>query len=474
MEEHNRPKHDLVLEGENGADMERRCTFWLPRKNRYCANSRFKDSLFCGNHNSRPEGQWIPCPLDPSHLVLKQNVERHVKRCPMLKQVQSLSLQPFYRKGINAGREDEETLSVRDSISPKPLTVPLDNVSSEMKRDIVHNMSVLEFSNLVGKIESVYESFSNDIQDSYRIPEACSRWIKCAVEERKLPFQEKHVMQQASILGNLEIFGVLKSSLGRKPFECKEEEDVVPAVIEFGAGRGYLTQMLADCYGIKRVFLVERKSYKLKADRSLRQNEDLMLERLRIDIEDLDLNAVEPLEGVPFLAIGKHLCGAATDLALRCCFPEKNDQYDANKNFGGLAIATCCHHLCQWKHYTNKKYFLDLGITKDQFHAITWFTSWAVDANHGSEISDNTDCASNLLSIDRENGDQQASGAGKILTDMKPCERAALGFKCKRIIDMGRLLWLRKRGLNTLLVRYVPSTISPENYLLIAKPHTRM
>lgn len=64
-------------------------------------------------------------------------------------------------------------------------------------------------------------------------------------------------MQQASILGNLEDFGVLKNS-------SDEDQNEVPAVVEFGAGRGYLTQLLADCYGIKRVFLVERKSYKLK------------------------------------------------------------------------------------------------------------------------------------------------------------------------------------------------------------------
>jgi len=77
-------------------------------------------------------------------------------------------------------------------------------------------------------------------------------------------------MQQASIVGNLENFGLLKNSLGRKTSECVEpvekKEEVVPAVIEFGAGRGYLTQMLADCYGIQRVFLVERKAYKLKVD----------------------------------------------------------------------------------------------------------------------------------------------------------------------------------------------------------------
>lgn len=85
---------------------------------------------------------------------------------------------------------------------------------------------------------------------------------------RKLPFQEKHVMQQASILGNLEEFGVFKNDVGRE--QCgsegayEGEKNGVPAVVEFGAGRGYLTQMLADCYGIQRVFLVERKSYKLK------------------------------------------------------------------------------------------------------------------------------------------------------------------------------------------------------------------
>lgn len=36
----------------------------------------------------------------------------------------------------------------------------------------------------------------------------------------------------------------------------------------------------------------------------------------------------------------------------------------------------------------DKQYLLDLGITKEEFHAVTWFTSWAVDADHGSDVSD--------------------------------------------------------------------------------------
>ena len=80
-----------------------------------------------------------------------------------------------------------------------------------------------------------------------------------------MPFQEKHVKQQASILGNLEDLGVLKSSLGKEFCDVYGDNiNCVPAVVEFGAGRGYLTQMLADGYGIKIVFLVKRKSYKLK------------------------------------------------------------------------------------------------------------------------------------------------------------------------------------------------------------------
>lgn len=72
------------------------------------------------------------------------------------------------------------------------------------------------------------------------------------------------MLQQTSILGNLEEFGVLKKPSIEQNDSSYED---VPAVVEFGAGRGYLTQIIADCYGIKQVFLVDRKSYKLKVCR---------------------------------------------------------------------------------------------------------------------------------------------------------------------------------------------------------------
>ncbi|XP_002515211.2 tRNA:m(4)X modification enzyme TRM13 [Ricinus communis] len=431
---------------------EHRCKFWLPKKNRSCANTPLSDSPFCGNHTQRCNGQWIPCPIDSSHSVLKENLEGHIKRCPLLKQTQSLSLQPFYQKGINAGKEDD------------------DDITSEMKRNAVYSMTVSEFYKLIKKIESIHASLCNDILESFKLPEACNMWIKREIDS-KLPFQEKHVKQQAAILGNLEDFGVLKSTLGNKV--CDDDNaNCVPAVVEFGAGRGYLTQMLADCYGIKRVFLVERKSYKLKADRSLRQKESLILERLRIDIEDLNLNAVESLQGVPYLAIGKHLCGPATDLTLRCCFSKQSSEHNMghcsdNDFLRGLAIATCCHHLCQWKHYINKNLIADLGITKEEFHAITWFTSWAVDADHGSDLS--IDGRFHLQSMEEEQCGGDADGVEDAVRNMKAVQRAILGFMCKQIIDMGRMIWAKECGLDAKLVKYVPSVVSPENHLLIAR-----
>ncbi|KAJ0053920.1 hypothetical protein Pint_00798 [Pistacia integerrima] len=440
--------------------MEKRCKFWLPKKNRFCANLPLNDSIFCGNHNPSSDNQWIPCPIDPSHSVLQENLEGHVKRCPLLKQVQSLTLQPFYQKGINAGKEDEGEQLDTNTVE--------DNVTSEMKRNTVYSLTVPEFRNLIKKIESIHDLICNDIRESFKIPEACNLWIKREVD-RKLPFQEKHVVQQASILGNLEEFRVLKNSVG-----MDQDDEERPAVVEFGAGRGYLTQMLADCYGTKRAFLIERKSYKLKADRSLRQKESLTIERLRIDIEDLNMNAVESLRGIPYVAIGKHLCGPATDLTLRCCLAREVSQENVEQSSGkhhmrGLSIATCCHHLCQWKHYINKKYVSSLGIAKEEFHVITWFTSWAVDADHGSDDFDVTDSKLNLESIGKEVGGEVTGGVEEIVRNMKAVERAVLGFKCKQIIDMGRLMWIKERGLETEFVKYVPAGISPENHLLIAR-----
>lgn len=68
-----------------------------------------------------------------------------------------------------------------------------------------------------------------------------------------------------------------------------------------------------------------------------------------------------------------------------------------------------------------------------------------------------------------ERWDRGANGVEDVVRNMKAVERAVLGFKCKQIIDIGRMMWVKEREFDAQLVKYVPSSISPENHLLVAK-----
>lgn len=74
-----------------------------------------------------------------------------------------------------------------------------------------------------------------------------------------------------------------------------------------------------------------------------------------------------------------------------------------------------------------------------------------------------------MFCSEKEVGSGVAVGVEDIVRNMKAVERAVLGFMCKQIIDAGRLMWMKERGLEAKLIKYVPSSISPENHLLIAK-----
>ena len=112
--------------------------------------------------------------------VLSENLEGHMKRCPLLKQTQSLSSQPFFQKGINGGKDDEDGGDEKGAMVPT--LASLENTTSVMKRNAVYSMSVTEFSKLINKIQSIHSSICNDIRDSHKVPEACDIWIKREVD----------------------------------------------------------------------------------------------------------------------------------------------------------------------------------------------------------------------------------------------------------------------------------------------------
>ncbi|KAI3899013.1 hypothetical protein MKW92_011243 [Papaver armeniacum] len=364
-----------------------KCKQWLTKKKRCCSLNPMNESLFCVHHNTEVDDQRISCSLDPSHSILERNLEKHLKKCSALTKPQSnnIELEPFYNKGINCGK----------------------------KRRVMYETPVPDFDEIIRKIEDAYTTIcaSYEIRDSFKKPEACSIWMQEEVE-RKVSYQGKHV-QHASIMGNLE--------------EVRLSSEY--AVVEFGAGRGYLSHGLAQCYGMRNIVMIERGCYKLEVDGRLKKEQNMIVERLKIDIEDLDLQAVECLKGVPYVAVGNHVCGSAIDLILRCCIESDN----AGK-LRGLAVATCCHHHCQYKDYINKQYLSGFGIGREEFDVMTSLTNWDV----------------------------------QIIHRMTADEKALLRLKCKAIIDIGRLMWAKQQPDFTAdIVKYVPSKISRENNLLV-------
>ena len=115
--------------------------------------------------------------------------------------------------------------------------------------------------------------------------------------------------------------------------------------VEFGAGKGYLTALLAECTGARKLVMMDQGAFGLKADRyallglfhgakcapedmlsplsqvlRCRYLRDCDMTRARCDIVDFDPGGVPAIADAAagWVAMGKHLCGGATDLMLRC------------------------------------------------------------------------------------------------------------------------------------------------------------
>ena len=94
--------------------------------------------------------------------------------------------------------------------------------------------------------------------------------------------------------------------------------------------------------------------------------------------------------GAPWVAFGKHLCGAATDFTLRSCAREHRKRLQHGQQQGGgqqqqaagaapggvrgLAVATCCHHRCSWRHFVAQEVMLQQGFSPQEFEVIAWMT----------------------------------------------------------------------------------------------------
>uniref|UniRef100_A0A8B9F7V6 tRNA:m(4)X modification enzyme TRM13 n=1 Tax=Amazona collaria TaxID=241587 RepID=A0A8B9F7V6_9PSIT len=447
-----------------------RCAYFVERKKRFCKMAPAPGRRFCGEHGQQEEENGrkrIPCPLDPKHTVYEDQLQKHLKKCNSREKPKPV----YFVQDINAGLQDVAEIPEK--------RVPLSSLSKE------------ELENLIIKLKKASNGLEFHLKEQILSHQALQEALN---DPKNGESAFKHLKQQASILGNMEKLHLLG------PGRC---------FIEFGAGRGKLSHWVdVALQNVEDVqfLLVERATTRFKVD-GKHQRRDSIFERLQVDIQHLCLNKVPILEKkkLPVVGMGKHLCGAATDLALRClveryaaCCDAQNeepapkrsrtDQAEVASNssadnesskadckpVAGIVIALCCHHKCDWTHYVGREFFKSVGLGPVEFHCFQRMSSWATCGMRETTNKASASEASEEQTGDTEEHEQAfskiESGPDTLQGILTVEERKEIGSLCKRLIDHGRIEYLQQRGYKAVLQYYIESAVSLENVLLTAVP----
>lgn len=443
------------------APLPGRCAFYVAKKKRYCKMVVGNGKKFCGEHaDSDSERKRIPCPLDPKHTVFEDSLAKHLKKCNSKEKPKPV----YYVKDINAGSVTEEENTI-------------DEVS-------IAERSKEELNSLIQKLKTALNGLNTEPDTSLLSHPALNDALN---DPKNGNFAYKHLKQQASILGNMEALELLG------PERC---------YVEFGAGKGKLSHWihvaLQEAENV-HFLLVERSSTRFKVD-GKHKNTDSTFDRLQVDIQHLDLSRVPFLQEkqLPVIAVGKHLCGAATDLALRCLFERSAKDKDCEpptkriklQEKGGeeqtrsiesseevvvlgLTVALCCHHRCEWRHYVGKDFFRERGLGETEFSAFQRMSSWATCGMSRVKSSLNPEKSTQENVEDGEEGEHEESSENMpdhLNNDISAEEREHVGRLCKMLINHGRLHYLQQRGFKPSLRYYTSRDVSLENVLLTALP----
>ncbi|KAM9761967.1 tRNA:m(4)X modification enzyme TRM13 homolog [Menidia menidia] len=444
------------------APLPGRCGFFVEKKKRFCKMIVGKGKRFCGEHATMEDGggsRRIVCPLDPKHTVTEDKLDKHLKKCNSRQRPRPV----YFVENINSRAAEGEQ-------APPQLSL------CERSRS--------ELESLVAKLKTAVEGLQFDVDDGVLSHAVLQEQLS---DPKNGDSAHKHLRQQSSILGHLEQLGLL--GRGR-------------CFVEFGAGRGKLSHWIHEALKADggqgaeeelQILLVERSSTRFKVD-GKHQDGSVRFERLQVDIQHLDLSRV-PLRqrGVlPLVGVGKHLCGAATDLALRCLLDTPGLEPEAEPPHKrlrpsepgqprpaegpdpgagpvlGLVVALCCHHRCEWQHYVGRPFFQQRGLGAAEFHAFCRMSSWATCGLRPTNQDAPSQEPANQRPDDEDH--EPVEETDTVNSFRSAAERQQVGRLCKRLIDGGRCHFLSSRGFSSSLRRYVGPEVTLENVLLTAVP----
>ncbi|XP_075982064.1 tRNA:m(4)X modification enzyme TRM13 homolog [Anticarsia gemmatalis] len=433
-------------QGINGSS-EPQCQFFVVRKKRLCRMTVKPGRKYCGEHEPQPktadgeDDTRIPCPNDPKHTCYVSKLEKHLLIC----NARALPQPPYIVHNINA---------------PTPTDVcvrkPLSQLSKETVMQVIEKVNLLYETHIQGNITTepehpIHSSVLQEFSESDRAESSL-----------------RHLRQVSSLLWLAETEGLVADNT---------------CYVELGAGKGHMSYYLCGAWcGAGRAsgaLLLDRASLRHKRDNARRA----AALRLRADLAHVALQQVPAVQGSQHVVgLAKHLCGVATDYALRCITAD--GVLDKTR---GVVLATCCHHRCDRSAYIANRPLQELGISGDEMNVMLGIVSWATcgdgrsrerrnrEDNEQEHLEQTGDEEHNeQVTNEPRNGDptsephteQEVPRASAALSTE---QRAEVGRRAKHLLDWGRVLHLRARGFDARLCYYVPSTVSLENVCIVAK-----
>ena len=219
---------------------------------------------------------------------------------------------------------------------------------------------------------------------------------------------------------------------------------------------------------------------------------------MRLDIADCALRQLldhfSP-GGGGVVSLGKHLCGAATDLALQSIAsafavpPGGGGAGSAEglsaaaaaaaaaalpHTFAGLGIALCCHHACNFEDYVGKAWWREvLEGSAVEFEAAKYLSSWALleEDREGCRGGGGSSSSSGSAGASPALPDAGAGQAGEWVLALPTALKARIGRAAKRAIDAGRLAFCAASGLGeSVILHYCSRRVCLENALLLVTP----
>lgn len=437
------------------------CQHFVKRKKRLCRMIPAKGGKYCGEHlpvyggpatttsanspDTPADGLLrITCPLDPKHTIYASKLTKHLQICNAARTNPADYVVP----GLNAG-------------DPAEVPAPADFRLTDIDAATIER--------LVQKVRDLYASHGIEPQ----IEDLIRTHALLADEMDKPEYGAsalKHLTQVSAILGYLQHYDQLTDHT---------------SYVEYGAGKGQVAFWLAKCldnHAHSNVLLIDRASLRHKRDNKLAGTH--AVERIRVDIADFDVSKYETIQrSRRMVAMGKHLCGGATDFAIRCIL-HGNNAVDGGQSSGprtaSIFIALCCHHRCTWNTFTGRQFFADDGIGAADFRIITKMAGWATCGTGFSRerrkqmaesdaaattTTPTADADADAAVDEHEEHEHQENGNHKMYDY---AERKRIGEQCKRLIDYARIQFLERNGYKCAFKRYVSDSITPENICLVA------